>query len=214
MSRAIFAVCITALCSAGAFYVMRRRRSVKLITRDQFLCIMKEISLNAFDVLFEYAQMASRVSMTSKVDIKSFLEQDSHLRHDLEHRQEIILKKYDVDVTDLVNAQSIYSDTEADAIVKSVPDMYEQSIRGEFPLLEWLPDQATPFGDDELLIIVTHNLRAKTEHVLGKTSEAPSDLPATTKNSLSRRINNDEIFRSKLFEVVLKAQNEVRSLLS
>lgn len=214
MSRTIFAVCITALCSAGAFYVIRRRRSVKLITRDRFLCIMKEISLNAFDVLFEYGQMASRVSVTSKVDIQSFLERDSHLRDDLDHRQEIILKKHDVDVTDLVHAQSLYSDTEAEAVVKSVPDMHEQYIRGDFPVLEWLPDPTFPFGDDELLGIVTNNLRAKTEHVMGKTSEAPSDLPATTKNSLSRRINNDEIFRSKLFTVVLSAQNEVRSLLS
>ena len=188
-----------------SWYILKKKRSARLIPREEFLAIMEEISKSGFDVLFEYAQMVARVSATMKsgIELKSFIENDSNLRFELDNRQCSILQRHNITVDDMMHSQSVYmNDDEVRVKSQSLGNMFDQYCEGSFPVLSWIPSDNR--SDNELISVIRELMKARLEGSEG------IDLDLSVKNEISKRINEREDFRKMIFSLVVEAQNEVR----
>ena len=219
---------LVAASTVALYRTVTRRRHAVRVPRSLFITIMREISISAFNVLFEYAQMAARAAGgTSESSMRAFLENDSNLRFELEARQAEVLRRHELLESDLVFAQNLYSDSEANAVVAAVPAMFIQYVDGLFPTLpvEVLAAPSHPVTDDELLTRLRAMLEAKLTAVAAASNpvhafagEAIDELAdpeeiVVFQNSMANRINQDIEFRRRLMMLVMGSMNDARNQL-
>lgn len=201
------AVALSALAVTTGFILYKTRKTHQSsISRSQFLEIMTGISHSAFEILFEYAQMAARVEAASGprqpfTDTKNVRSNDPYLRECLSEAQSRILAQHNVTERDLMNFEkSVKNDSEVAGILRSIPDMFNAYCEGRFPVLSTLA-LPSDISDDDLLRRLEESLSSKTQ------------LEISLKNLVSARINESENFRDHLSMLIVNIQNSLRARL-
>ena len=177
---------------------------VKPITRETFEKIMKDLSESAFQIFFEYSQMAVRVYGASghreSFDPVSRVKQnDSHIRRSLDLAQSAIVKTYNLNVESLIAAQEKYTDLHE--LVNVIPQMFTAYTKGEFPVLPASIWPHTSDSDDKILEEISEYFE----------SGEPRPVSLETKNLVSRRINESDAFKARLLQIVVNAQASLRA---
>ena len=208
----------TAAVILGATFFMRRtqRKAPSTIPKSLFTQILSDVSKRAFEILFEYAQMAARVdaasghrepfTKSSKIRLN-----DPYLRESLLAVQSSVLSEFGIDETSLADSQSAFeSDPSVAALVKVIPDMFDAYIEGRFPELPESLLARPDVSDEELLKNIQNTFDSK----LGSSNTSSSlEDSLETKNLIAVRINASESFRQGLFGIVMQAQSDLRSTL-
>lgn len=210
-----------------ALYKLKRTSSVA-ISRDTFISILREITESGFEVMFEYAQMAARVTVASSSNREPFKsdrsvkKSDPNLIAQLNAVQTKILNRHSLSVDQLVLAQAVYSDSEIESLAAVIPAMLDSYSQGEFPVLPSILWPSFSASDGELLSSISSALEAKRARLAELKTAMPSEMESLvstgevsidTKNAIARRINESGEFRQKLMMTVMDAQNAVRASL-
>lgn len=209
---------------ASAIFLSRllKRRVVVEVSRETFVRVMKELSEEVFNILFEYAQMSVRVEAASGHrdpfdSIKKMKENDPHLRSILRNVQDVILSSYGMNEDSLIAYQNrcSKSDPEIRDLVQVIPNMFNAYTGGDFPTLAEPIWRRPSLSDEELLIDLKTYFDSRIE-AMGKgklESEFESPLPVNVKSLVGYRVNESPSFRQKLFAIVMETQSAIRSKL-
>ena len=201
------AVALSALAvTTGVILYKTRKPHQPSISRSQFLEIMTKISQSAFEILFEYAQMAARVEAASGhrqpfTDSKTVRSNDPYLRECLSEAQSRILSQHNVTERDLMSFEkSVKSDPQVASVLNSIPDMFNAYCEGRFPVLSTVAIPSD-ISDEDLLRKLEESLSRNTQ------------LEISLKNLVSVRINESENFRDHLSMLIVNIQNSLRARL-
>jgi len=187
----------------------RHRISIKHVDRDTFITIMKELAESAFQIFFEYSQMAVRVHGASGHrepfdPVARVKQNDSHIRKSLDIAQTAILRKYYMNVESLIAAQEQYSDL--NELIDVIPDMFTAYTRGDFPVLPSSIWPSLTKSDPEIFEEMVNCFE-----VCLSAGEKVLPVPLATKNLVATRINESEDFKTRLLQIVINAQARVRA---
>jgi hypothetical protein len=203
----------------------RRRREVKIMSESEFVEIMRILAKRIFLALFSLAQVSARVIPKPDDNKSDSIRSDNPgVRCLLSNSQAQILKQFHLESEDLEHAQSLFYHTgnsELDAIVDSIPVMFEQFASGSFPVLPYevlaitsLPTQP-PLIDILREILITKANPSSSNNKSEDSIIAGHGFPCSISfyNEVAKRMRSDSDFRNQLIQILIKNQTIVRSKL-
>jgi hypothetical protein len=199
--------------------IRRKRKNPIIVEKSHFITIMKQLSVSAFNVLFQFAQMRARVAAVtagrhSTQSVRSLVENDSNVRNALTRAQETILSSHNVSAWDMMETEKALLSGDATSvseIVNSIPRMFDQYVSGDFPTLPDSILEPSVDSDSELLTKSTRIFSRKAS--LESSSSCDPEDTDSFRNKIAHRVNASPEFRNSVFHAVLDAQNNLRNTL-
>jgi hypothetical protein len=210
---------LVGIATASWWILIRRKpKNPIIVEKSQFITIMKQLSISAFNVLFQFAQMRARVAAVTAErhatqSVRSLVENDSNVRNALTRAQASILSSHNVSASVMMETEkALLSDdaTSVSEIINCIPNMFEQYVSGDFPTLPHSILEPSIDSDSELLAKSSRIFSRKAS--LESSSCEPEDTDSF-RNKIAHRVNASAEFRNSVFHAVLDAQNNLRNTL-
>ena len=197
------------------------------MTETEFVEIMRILAKRIFLALFSFAQVSARVIPKPDDNKHESIRGDNPaVRSLLSKSQQAVLDQFHLESEDLEYAQSRFykkGNEILDAIVSSIPQMFQQFASGTFPVL---PDEVFSTttshtqSSEPVIDILSDILSAKAQP--GSADNLKEDTIITNHgysctilfyNEVAKRMQTDSDFRDQLIQILMMNQSIVRTKL-